>query len=968
MKNIQITTQKNILKIFFLCFLINVTSVKSELSITDIHGLDAIVHENYKHLSLVQGALWWDNHVIENLYKNGNKQHATIQLLRNLFYLQRDLVTFDITTLNRNPARYFKESTIGIILAILEPYTKDSSLTEEIKKELFMKLKTSIKSDIHFKDLYYAAKITKEEIVKSAINSSEDFAHLIRLKKINNNIITLKEQQKDAPKNIFMSIAAKLTKKYKKQKKLTKQYGSLIQLEKKPDIKKIHEQLYKEDLSKKNLHDLIHHIINAFDENLSKKNQYPPFTIQQIFLSFLWKIMESKDPLILFIKNFKDHYQIDTEVFDEKALQTYLTLLPYTRNDFEYLKTSFSPDITIKNVLQDYEKTVFFLFASTIWDNLLPPLIDSVAESKYKNIKFPDCVETAIRNLINSIMFNPNLFNFKLTLNEDLIKKGVVFDKKFNNFYLQHSDPLKAQFLKVHNAWNKVVSERSGVIYNKPEEKPICEMTTSADNVMNVISYCMFGNASTFENLSLEEKFDTLCSCAQQLNLTWEPSASLDTKNLNNVIITFKHNHNPIFSLAFEPAHCYLTSLLKIIKQYQINFSSLISNFEPNPSHYQDFINNNKITNILLFNIEEAQIWLITLSQDPLFTSKIHPLLKAITPFLGIEDTLLFAKKIILNKRKKLYAIIEEFIQKNIASNSPALFKLILENHVQELYDVAQNSFSKLSKENQQLVLQDSINFKVSEFYPLVQKEFPNFSQILSKYILKNANNDLFFVLEKSYNPKNKKKVFSFFKLIIKFDSKIFYPLIQKDILLLNQEEQLQLIKKIMQKRRAELYPLVEQLEPELPHAMQKKLKKVFSAQKQVTQLSEVQKKLKKTFRTLLKKPTESTNKEFVDEIMLFKNMSEDFRKKLPRSNKDFATAEITLLKNIKKLWDTLIKKVTHIYETVLEDDEKNTQLTAKVKATIKTLLKQLKDNKKQEVGFIKSKIASLKEQLTKIQ
>lgn len=933
----------------------------AEMSITAIKGLDAIPQKNHKHLSLVHGAVWWNNKLIENLYKNGNKKHATIQLLRNLFYLQKDLVTFDITTLNRNPARYFKESTIGIILAILEPYIQVASLTEEIKNELSVKLKKAIKNDINFKKHYQQARSTKEEIIKQAIATSQDFKNLLRLKKISQNIKNLREKQKKATKTEFPEISKIVTIKLKKQKRLVELYGSVNQLEKKFEIRDIFEQIHKEDLSKKSLNELVSFIIDAFEENLSSKNLYPPFTIQQIFLAFLWKIMESKDDLLLFIKSFEKYYETKDLIFSENAFNEYLNLPLYSKSDFELFKKEFISTISLKDLLEDYEKIVFFLFASNIWDSLLPPIIDSVAHSNYKGVVFPNCVETAIRNLINIIFFDRNSFIFNVTLDEELSNLGVIFDNKLTEFYLKNSDPLKAQLLKIYNAWNDVVSERSGVGYQYPKDRPFCNIKASFANFMKVVNHCMFGNSLSFDNLPNLKKIDILCRCAKQLNLTAEIKQSSDGEILNGfAIIVFKHNNNPLFELNFETKHCYLNVLQKNVRNYPINFSTLIEDFKIGQINYQNNLNNIKIINTLSFNTEETQIWFLTLSKDPSLVAKIQEISKIIIELLSFEESYLFIQKIILNKRKELYGVIGDIIQKNLTGVSSRVWSLILENHIKELYYLIQNNFSKLSKESKQLVLNNIINYKVSELYNFVHKEYGNYSENLLKTILKSTNNDLFELLEKSYSTKNKQQLFGFFKLIIKSGAQNFYPMIKKDIVLLDEEQQMELIKKIVKKQRSDLYPSILALK-ELPNSFQEQLKKVIAMQEQRLLFFKKQKKLKKTFRKLLNAPGAPLQEKLVNKLKVLNNLSHELQNNLPRSDIFFVSTEVQLLKQLKKLWINLLKKMNHIYENVLEDEEKNKLLKPDFKKYIQAMLKDLKKDKAKEVENINELLASLK-------
>lgn len=133
-------------KLFFGIIAFFYLSIFTEIKISDTKDLFTIIKEEYKYLSPFQGMIWWKNNLIENMYRLGNDNHATIKLIKNLFYLQKD-GTFDCTrpTANTdqknkpgNAAAYFTIEVITEFLLLLENNkTREelSSLKERIDKK-----------------------------------------------------------------------------------------------------------------------------------------------------------------------------------------------------------------------------------------------------------------------------------------------------------------------------------------------------------------------------------------------------------------------------------------------------------------------------------------------------------------------------------------------------------------------------------------------------------------------------------------------------------------------------------------------------------------------------------------------------------------------------------------------------------------------------------------------------------------
>src|SRR5579872_4805409 len=111
------------------CLLVSYITTHAEISFTDIKGMYNDIIDDKKHLSPVHGFNWYKTNIIENMYRYGNEHDATIQLIKELFHLEPDGVTFNITKAPLKPASYFTTATIGKILNYFET-TKDIKIAE----------------------------------------------------------------------------------------------------------------------------------------------------------------------------------------------------------------------------------------------------------------------------------------------------------------------------------------------------------------------------------------------------------------------------------------------------------------------------------------------------------------------------------------------------------------------------------------------------------------------------------------------------------------------------------------------------------------------------------------------------------------------------------------------------------------------------------------------------------------------
>lgn len=134
--------------VFLLLLASNLLAFKPE----EGYGLLNAINPKYFYLSPIHGINWWENKIVENMYRFGNKTivnpntgqiihtgDATIDLIFQLFHLDENNVTFHPTAGKRQPAFYFTPTTIGRILDTIEkslPTINNTNTQGKLKKEL----------------------------------------------------------------------------------------------------------------------------------------------------------------------------------------------------------------------------------------------------------------------------------------------------------------------------------------------------------------------------------------------------------------------------------------------------------------------------------------------------------------------------------------------------------------------------------------------------------------------------------------------------------------------------------------------------------------------------------------------------------------------------------------------------------------------------------------------------------------
>ncbi|MFH1462051.1 MAG: hypothetical protein ABIF12_03840 [bacterium] len=179
-----------------------------------------------------------------------------------------------------------------------------------------------------------------------------------------------------------------------------------------------------------------------FIDNLISSGESSPFYPANmnvmVLLAFLYKKVNNKDDLLQYFSAVSNN-------------------LGMTLNDLidsgKFKETIF--DKNYEKVLSDFENYEDFLIAQIMFYFLsgLPKLATYKGHVEYGNTNFPDCMETALRNLFNINFFNEGTFNLPDVVSEEL-----------KDFY-KLQNPLNVSNSNVHFVWANLVANKGYYFY-----------------------------------------------------------------------------------------------------------------------------------------------------------------------------------------------------------------------------------------------------------------------------------------------------------------------------------------------------------------------------------------------------------------------------------------------------------------------------------------------------------------------
>jgi hypothetical protein len=560
--------QKIILHLILACAAIS-SSLHATIPFTWIKGLYAVTKPEFNYLSPVNGLIWYEQSIVENMYRYGDDNDATIKLSKELFYLQNDNISFVPTIRADKPASFFTPIIIGKIMAVITSYRLQTKYDDQ---ELIEVLKSLILNEINpaqkLKDAQAdMLRITNE---RKPLNAASKDAQK-KLNKINREIKSTQvaAQKKAAETSVSTEeIKPVLT---------PEQIAKLAQAEnaEKDALQALAGSKDRLDKTKSNIQ-LLGKLPGAIDqlailisqsmrESAPETKMYVSYATEEILLALLWaksNPREDTNPK----QDIADFFSALAAYIDAENLARWMQEVPYTQQNYDQFLGEIN-GISVENIgifiINHYEKAIFCVFYLPVSKAAVFPPIFSGTMVYYTHMDgkaygFPDCGETSLRNFFDIILYDQKRGILDIIyLIVGLVKEGANTQESILlrlsdmliKFYQKHSILTNLTSQQLYNEWTGVVESLSGVKYRRPfySEEPFYEIDAGLSNVLNVLNNLLFANSPAFDALSKKEKLDLLCSKLSRDNfsLRWTVKNQLaNGESDQEQDLTFVNDHD----------------------------------------------------------------------------------------------------------------------------------------------------------------------------------------------------------------------------------------------------------------------------------------------------------------------------------------------------------------------------------------------------------------------------------------
>lgn len=444
-----------------------------------------IVHDEYKHLSLVHGAIAWETGVIRRLYDlgptyptYGNDQHGRkviigyvnidqthklVRLIHALFYRvpgSMAEIDFGVTDLLANNDTFIITQLIAEIIMQCEQVQQQwgviGTSIDQIK-DVVAKLKQEELEKLGKKTTIIGCQKKIENFRQKPWDNQAKIALTSLCKSLNNNL----QKDLDSAQNIIENFSSTLALAAKNLKSLLK-----------PEVFKKGENV-----------ELI--IFEALEEcNPSNENAiYPAHTVEMVLLAFVYKkCSHSRNAL-------REFYDALNMQLDKKFLKPEFSTL-----DDEWIKDIFEPvtqAIAFENVENifnndenDLAQSLEDNFAEIIYYSMQikgfpTPIGYEFALYNYqddKTVRFVDCMCNTIRNFINIFAYDEMLNQFTIEKLKTTLDNCQPI-KILEDFLTESGAVNSASAPEAHNKWLSVISNIPYVTYNKSVDIKTGEVT-----------------------------------------------------------------------------------------------------------------------------------------------------------------------------------------------------------------------------------------------------------------------------------------------------------------------------------------------------------------------------------------------------------------------------------------------------------------------------------------------------------
>jgi len=410
-------------KLNILLCALSLTTISSHLSAV---GPDAIkdtynpLAPEFRHVSPIQGAMWWEGFVIQKYYEFGiqqpkaNKSHwlpgadGPVRLIYGLFNIVQG--SFGISQNPSYPAYHMSARTIGAIIATLEKdrLAEKHTLTVDIIEKVIL-------NDPDFKQ---SIKLTREKYTET----------------------------KDAKYDV-----SRMGPSFQTGKRIRKGAG----------FQRVRE--------------LSQAIVDTYK---ATTEIYPPYSVYSILTGFMYRKALSKNDFLDYFNIL--NRELETAVFpteitsapeewlnstfnmDSIVLTADILQVWQLKGEFKILRNEEITQEEMQFLANNlYEDAVYAQIIERYYNSRFPKMAQYATISYIKN-DFADCVETMIRNLCNIILYAKETTSFNLSQAPE-----EKIDPAFVTYYQKNPSALNVEQTNAHTEWANIIENLPWVAYNQ---------------------------------------------------------------------------------------------------------------------------------------------------------------------------------------------------------------------------------------------------------------------------------------------------------------------------------------------------------------------------------------------------------------------------------------------------------------------------------------------------------------------
>ncbi|HEV2916201.1 MAG TPA: ankyrin repeat domain-containing protein [Candidatus Babeliales bacterium] len=219
----------------------------------------------------------------------------------------------------------------------------------------------------------------------------------------------------------------------------------------------------------------------------------------------------------------------------------------YTPKEYAAIReTLLSPEVTEKSKInlaleENFEQTVAAILMEKQLSSAFPPEVMQGWVQYKKHLFFPDCVETAIRDFLNCLLYDQKTQSFDLSL----LPKSLVLDNDFKQFYTKYNTVDTVNTQKTRQAFLYLIAAIPGVSYAHSDYnlKP-GDILQNLPIIMNKFLGTNIQNVSELGKVLSDEHRTIQCTLEKVDDTT------------NNIIISIHTPHlTQEMQLYFTPGH-----------------------------------------------------------------------------------------------------------------------------------------------------------------------------------------------------------------------------------------------------------------------------------------------------------------------------------------------------------------------------------------------------------------------------